>query len=147
MRKAILLVMFFPVVALAADKPALLTDDEANKFCAEALPKHLACKEEFCTAMVDLRLSDTSDNKKGDPSKKDTMHAKCLEEVATDGAGDLDARTKRCAGWAKDRGQVKVSRADADAVTACWSQKACSDQIACWKPKMAKIMTAGLSKP
>jgi hypothetical protein len=120
-----------------AEAPAkdVLTEDEHLQMCAEALPKQLECKKEFCAAMVKIRAGD----KKVDVAK---MESKCLEEIAVDGSGDLATRKGRCAGWAKERPKMSIARADADEMKACWAKATCGERVDCWAPKFKKMMDA-----
>ncbi|HEY5448693.1 MAG TPA: hypothetical protein VIQ54_08065 [Polyangia bacterium] len=117
-----------------------LSDDEGLTMCAEALPKQLACKEEFCAAMVQIR---TKGDKKIDLK---AMEAKCLKEIAVDGTGDLATRKDRCAGWIKNRPKMSIKRADAKAMDACWSKSTCKERIDCWSPKMSQMMETAAPK-
>ncbi len=128
--------------AFAQSKPAVadyLSEAEGLDACAEQLPKQLACKQEFCDAMVDIR-------KKLQPRFKDVkreeMVAGCLTEISVDGTGDLKTRRDRCAAWAKGRPPMKVARADAAASAACFSKATCGEQIGCWAPLAEKQMAA-----
>jgi hypothetical protein len=132
-----------PVISFAQSKAApaaeFLTEAEALDGCAEALPKQLECKQEFCNAMVDIR-------KKLQPRfaavEKAEMVTACLGEIAVDGTGDLQARRDRCAGWAKGRPPMKFSRADLTASNACFAKATCGERIGCWAPITQKQMAS-----
>lgn len=117
-----------------AGEPAVLSEDESLLMCAETLPKQLACKEDFCDAMVKMR---TKGDKKADLA---ALKAKCLEEIAVDGTGDVAARKDRCAAWSKKRPKMSMKRADAKSMDACWALATCKERVDCWAPKMAKVM-------
>jgi hypothetical protein len=143
-----LLVVAFLVVGTSlarAETPAkdALTEDEHLQMCAESLPKELECKKEFCAAMVKIRARG---DKKVDAA---AMESKCLQEIAADGAGDLAARKARCAGWAKGRPQMSITRADAKEMEACWAKATCGERVDCWAPKYKKMMdtAAPAAKP
>jgi hypothetical protein len=140
MSLAVLTLLLVPVLAWA-EAPAsgdLLTDDEAITMCAEALPKHLECKQESCATMVKIRT-------KGKAVDVKAMEGKCLKELEVDGTGDLAARKARCATWIKAR-PMPVSRAEAKELTACWSKPTCQARFDCWAPKMGKLMEGAAPK-
>jgi hypothetical protein len=140
----LLAVLLCPSVVRSEPPPAAaetLSDDEGLTMCAEALPKQLACKEDFCVAMVQLR---TRGNKKDDLK---AMEAKCLKEISVDGTGDLATRKERCAGWIKNRPKMSMKRADAKEMDACWSKATCKEKIDCWSPKMGKMMGKMMEAP
>src|SRR5262245_19353567 len=116
--------------------PAQLSEDEQIAMCAETLPKQLACKKEFCAGMVKVR---TNGNKN---ANVEAMEAACIKEIAVDASGDLAARKARCTKWIKSRPKVSATQVDAKEMTACWSKATCEEQIACWMPKMAKVMAS-----
>ena len=123
----------------SAEAPAAggdtLSEDEGLLMCAEALPKQLECKKEFCAAMVKIR---TKGNAKADLK---AMEAKCYQEIAVDGTGDLETRKARCAGWAKNRPKMSLKRSEAAEMSACWIKPTCAEKVDCWSPKMAKMMS------
>ena len=132
----LLAVLLCPSVVWSEAPPAAgdsLSDDEALTMCAEALPRQLMCKEDFCAAMVQIR---SKGDKKVDLK---AMEAKCLAEISVDGTGDLAARKDRCAAWIKDRPKMSMKRADAREMDACWNKATCKEKIDCWSPKMAKM--------
>ena len=140
--KCLVLACLVPFFAFAQSKPAtgeFLTDAEGLDLCAEALPKQLECKQEFCNAMVDLR-------KKHQPRfasvERAEMVAGCLTEIAVDGTGDLKTRRDRCAARSKGRPPMKVARADATASTACFEKATCGEKIGCWAPITDKAMAS-----
>lgn len=108
-----------------------LSAQEAVEACAVALPEQLACKAEFCGAMVDLR-------KKYQPHfaavDRGELVKACLAEIAVDGTGDLETRKGRCAAWSKDRPAPTITKADATAAQACFKKGSCGERIACWAP-------------
>jgi hypothetical protein len=147
MRNLLFVALLFVGPSLArAGTPAqdvltdVLTDEEHLRMCAEALPKELECKKEFCAAMVKIRAGD----KKVDAA---AMEGKCLEEIAVDGTGDLAVREARCAGWQKERPKMSVARADGKEMEACWAKATCGEKIDCWAPKMKKMMEAAAPPP
>lgn len=119
-----------------------LSDAEALDVCAEMLPKQLECKEDFCSAMVDIR-------KKHQPkfasADKAEMVKGCLAEIAVDGTGDTKARRDRCAEWSKGRPAMKVLKSDATAATACFTKATCGERIGCWAPITEKQMSAAMA--
>jgi hypothetical protein len=126
---------FLTATLARAEAPArdLLTDDESVTMCAEELPKDLECKKEFCAAMVKIRAGDKTADLKA-------MEAKCLDEIAVDGTGDLAARKARCAGWMKSHPKMSMTQAEAKEMSACWTKASCGDRVACWAPHKAKQM-------
>lgn len=138
-----LTVLFCPTVGWSEGAPPssdTISDDEAATMCAQALPKQLSCKEDFCTAMVEIR---THGDQQVDRKK---MEAKCQKEIAVDGTGDLTARKERCAGWIKSRPKMSMTRADAKEMDACWAKATCKEKIDCWSPKMKSMMERSMSK-
>lgn len=137
-RFALTLACLVPVVAFAQNKAAdFLNEAELLDACAQTLPKQLECKEDFCSAMVDLR-------KKHQPRFASVDRAEmitgCLTEIAVDGTGDLKARRDRCAAWSKGRPPMKVARGEATASTACFAKATCGERIGCWAPITEKQM-------
>jgi hypothetical protein len=128
----------------SAETPAAgsdtLSEDEGLTMCAEALPKQLECKNEFCAAMVKIR---TKGNPKADLK---AMEAKCIQEIAVDGTGDLATRKARCAGWARNRPKMSLKRTEANEMSACWTRSTCAERVDCWSPKMSKMMEAAAPK-
>jgi hypothetical protein len=140
---ALLTVLLIPSLGwadTAASATDVLTDDEGLTMCAEALPKQLACKNEFCAAMVKIR---TKGDKKVDVKM---MEAKCLKEIAVDGTGDVATRKARCAEWTKNRPKMSLKRSDAAEMDACWTKATCQEKVDCWSPKMSKMMEAAAPK-
>jgi hypothetical protein len=138
---ALLPLLLAPSLAFA-DAPAAsdtLSEDEGLTMCAEALPKQLECKKEFCTAMVKIRFKD----KKADTKSLENI---CLKEIETDGTGDLAARKARCSAWAKERPKMSMTRTEAKEMDACWTKPSCKDKVDCWSPKMSKVMEASAPK-
>jgi hypothetical protein len=133
---ALLPLLLASPLALADD---VLTAEESAMQCAESLPKHLACKAEFCTAIVKIRAKG---DKKADLK---AMEAKCLEEIAVDGAADLATRKAKCEAWHKDR-PITMKRADVKEMDACWAKASCKEKIDCWSPKMAKMLESSPPK-
>ncbi len=123
----------------AAPTSEFLTDAEALDGCAETLPKQLECKQEFCTAMVDIRMKLQPRFASADTAE---LAAACLGEIAVEGTGDLEARRDRCAAWAKGRPAMKISRADLTASTACFAKATCGERIGCWAPITEKQMAS-----
>lgn len=135
-----------PMFASAQQKPAaapaaddFLSAGEQLDACAAELPKHLECKQEFCSAMVDIR-------KKLQPKfaavDKAELVTACLAEIAVDGTGDAKARRDRCEAWSKGRPALKVSRSEVASSTACFEKASCGERIACWAPLTEKRMAA-----
>src|SRR4029077_21075355 len=104
----------------------LVSEDEGLMMCAEALPKQLECKEDFCAAMVKIRTAGRKT-----PIDLKAMEAKCLEEIAVDGTGDLATRKGRCAAWVKARPKTVLKRADAAEMGACWGKGSCKERVEC----------------
>jgi hypothetical protein len=139
MSLALLTLLLAPVLAWAETPVGdQLTEEESITMCAEALPKHLECKQESCATMVKIRT-------KGKAVDVKAMEGKCLKELEVDGTGDLAARKARCATWIKAR-PMPVSRAEAKELTACWSKPTCQAKFDCWAPKMAKLMEGAAPK-
>jgi hypothetical protein len=90
--------------------------------------------------MVKIR---TKGNPKADLK---AMEAKCNQEIAVDGTGDLATRKARCAGWAKNRPKMSLKRTEADEMSACWTKSTCAERVDCWSPKMSKMMEAAAPK-
>jgi hypothetical protein len=128
---AVCLVPVFAFAQAKAPVADLLSAGELLEQCAQALPKQLECKQEFCDAMVDLRRKHQPKFAKVDRAQ---MVAGCLTEIAVDGTGDDKARRDRCEGWSKGRPAMKVQRSEAAAATACFSKATCGERIACWAP-------------
>ena len=133
-----------PVFAFGQSKVSdFLSDSEMLDTCADALPKQLECKQEFCGAMVDIR-------KKLQPRfasvDRAEMVTACLGEIAIDGTGDAKTRRDRCTGWSKGRPAMKVTRAEAEASTECFAKAPCSERIACWARITEKQMASAMPK-
>jgi hypothetical protein len=143
-RHALALAALLPLFTAASANAApsvgeYLSDAEQLDACAEQLPKQLACKEEFCSAMVDIR-------KKHQPRfaaiDRAEMVKGCLAEIAVDGTGDHQTRRARCEGWSKGRPALKVARTEAAASNACFEKPTCEARIACWAPITDKQMAS-----
>ena len=137
-----------PMFAFAQSKAAptvadFLTDAQMLDSCAEALPRQLECKQDFCDAMVDIRKRNQPRFANVDRAQ---MVAGCLTEIAVDGTGDLQTRRDRCAAWSKGRPAMKVARSDATAATACFTRGTCGERIACWAPITEKQLVASMKK-
>jgi hypothetical protein len=122
----------------------VLNHDDSVAFCAEQLPHQLECKEDFCTAMVELRIANDTKfaDVKKDATKVKALHDQCLKEIATDGTGDEAARKKRCEGWSKDRGDLPITKTMAGDMKACWAKPNCGERVSCWKPMVGVAMEA-----
>jgi hypothetical protein len=120
-----------------------LSAPELLEVCATSLPKQLECKEDFCSAMVDLRKRHQARFAAVDRAEMVKM---CLSEIAVDGAGDFSARKERCAAWSKDRPTPQVLRSDAEAAAACFQKPTCQERIACWAPFTEKQLATAPKK-
>src|SRR4051812_11118488 len=65
-----------------ADANRQLTADEQMTMCSANLVKQLECKDDFCTAMVKMRIEKDPKFKGGDPKE---LRAMCLTEIVADG--------------------------------------------------------------
>jgi hypothetical protein len=143
MKKSIVaLAALLSLSSFAAD-PKLTSDEEAQ-LCATQLPKQLACKEDFCSAMVELRVAHDPrfKSKAGDEKAKGELKAKCLEEIAVDGTGTDAERVARCKGWSKERPPMNVTKSQADAMQACWAKPVCGEAAGCFKEKLGAVMAS-----
>lgn len=127
----------------APPAPAYLSAPELLEVCATSLPKQLECKQDFCSAMVDLRKRHQARFASVDRAE---MVKICLSEIAVDGSGDLATRKERCAAWSKDRPTPQVLRSDAQAAAACFDKPTCQERIACWAPFTEKQLAAAANK-
>lgn len=145
-RLVLAVVCLAPVFAFAQQQSAaappaadLLSSGEQLDACAAELPKQLACKQDFCAAMVGLRKKLQPRFAEADTSE---MLTACLAEISVDGTGDAKARRARCEGWSKGRPALKVARSEAAASAACFEKASCGERIACWAPLAEKLMAA-----
>lgn len=143
MKKTIVaLAALFSISSFAAE-PKLTRDEEAQ-LCASQLPKQLACKEDFCGAMVELRVAHDPrfTSKAGDAKAKEQLKEKCLEEISVDGTGTDAERVARCKGWSKERPPMNVTKRQAEEMKACWAKPVCGEAAGCFKEKLGAVMAS-----
>ena len=118
-----------------------LTHAQLVDSCVKNREEALACKEPFIDAMIELRARhqpQIAEAIKTPAGKLETREIG-LKELAADGGGPVAERRTKCEAVAS---HTQMSRADLDALNACYTKSDCTAKVACMMPILERAMFA-----
>ena len=134
-----------PALAKGKAGPGAVTQAQLVDSCVKNREEALACKDPFIDAMIEMRARHQPPIAEAikTPAGKQQTRETGLKELAADGGGPAAERRSKCEAVA---GHMQMSRADMDALTACYTKADCAAKVACMIPILERGMFADAAK-